>query len=68
MLLGFFFQMMINFQSAIIQLKDIKEEGIFHHLIVPILTCQSGMLNFGPVRIIKLFSLVPYQLNLLIFL
>lgn len=41
-------EMMINFQSAIIQLKDIKEESIFHHLIVPILTCQSGMLNFGP--------------------
>lgn len=41
-------EMMINFQSAIIQLKDIKEEGIFHHLIVPLLTCQSDMLNFGP--------------------
>lgn len=56
-MLIFFFQMMINFQSAIIQLKDIKEEGIFHHLIVPLLTCQSDMLNFGPVRIIKLFLL-----------
>uniref|UniRef100_A0A8W8LUW4 Nucleolar 27S pre-rRNA processing Urb2/Npa2 C-terminal domain-containing protein n=1 Tax=Magallana gigas TaxID=29159 RepID=A0A8W8LUW4_MAGGI len=41
-------EMMINFQSAIIQLKDIKEEGIFHHLVVPLLTCQSDMLNFGP--------------------
>uniref|UniRef100_K1R8G8 Unhealthy ribosome biogenesis protein 2-like protein n=1 Tax=Magallana gigas TaxID=29159 RepID=K1R8G8_MAGGI len=41
-------EMMIIFQSAIIQLKDIKEEGIFHHLIVPLLTCQSDMLNFGP--------------------
>lgn len=41
-------EIMINFQSAILQLKDIEEKAIFHHLIVPILTCQSDMLNFGP--------------------
>ncbi|XP_061195582.1 unhealthy ribosome biogenesis protein 2 homolog [Saccostrea echinata] len=41
-------KVMIHFQSAMLQLKDIQDDHVILSLAVPIMKCQADMLNFGP--------------------
>ncbi|XP_062618204.1 unhealthy ribosome biogenesis protein 2 homolog [Saccostrea cucullata] len=41
-------QVMIHFQSAMLQLKDLQDDDVILSLAVPVMNCQADMLNFGP--------------------
>ena len=52
------FQIMVNFQSAMIQLKDIRDVKVTLHLMLPLLNCQTEMLNFGPVKFLAISEMI----------